>query len=425
MRAKITKRLVDTAEAQGKRLFIFDTEVKGFGLSVTTRGSKSYILDYRPAPGGRATPKRRLTIGTHGSPWSPELARREAIRLLGLVSAGRDPAAEKAAARSKSVDGATVAAAVDQFIERYARPHQRTWKITERILKRELVAEFGKRQLESVTRAEIIATIDRVADRGPVMAGQVLTLTRRFFNWCAERGLIEHSPVNRIPSPGKATDRERVLTPEELSSIWTAAGKLQRPSIGPITRLLMLTGQRRMEVAGILGSELAEVAWSEIGFTGPVWSLAGERTKNKRPHTIPLTTMAWEIIAPLRDERGSGLLFPVVGRDRERRPFSAWSRAKNELDDESGVKDWRFHDIRRSVDTGLAQLGFEPHIGERILNHAAGQISGVAATYNRHRYILEMANALNAWEAHLKHLVTGQTAPATNVVAIRDGTAGG
>ena len=425
MRAKITKRLVDGAETTDKRLFIFDTEVKGFGLSVTATGSKSYILDYRPAPGGRATPKRRFTIGAHGSPWSPELARREAIRLLGLISAGRDPAAEKAAARTKSVDGSTVSAAVDQFIERYARPHQRTWKITERILKREFVAKFGKRRLDSITRAEIIATIDRVADRGPVMAGQVLTLVRRFFNWCVERALIEHSPANRIPSPGKATDRERVLTSDELSLIWTAAGKLQRPSIGPITRLLMLTAQRRMEVAGILGAELSLVDWPEIGFKGPVWSLSGERTKNKRAHTIPVATMAWEIIAPIRDERGNGLLFPVVGRDGERRPFSAWSRAKNELDEESGVKDWRFHDIRRSIDTGLAQLGFEPHIGERVLNHAAGQISGVAATYNRHRYIVEMANALNAWEAHLKHLVAGETAPTTNVVAIRDGTAGG
>ena len=129
MGTKITKRVVDQTVAGDKEVWVWDSEVKGFGLRVHPNGRKAYVVEYRPGDGGRSAPKRRYTIGTHGSPCTADTARADAQRILGLVRAGRDPMAERKEKRRKEVQ--TVAQLVAAFIEKYAQEKQRSWKETE------------------------------------------------------------------------------------------------------------------------------------------------------------------------------------------------------------------------------------------------------------------------------------------------------
>jgi len=168
MQARITKSLVDKIVSGERDTWVWDTEVKGFGLRVLPSGRKSYVVEYRPGDGGRSAPKRRYTIGRHGSPWTPDGARKKAIEILGDVVRGNDPSRERQ--ESRKPDQETVEHVVAAFIERYARKHQRSWQETQRVLEREFVSQLRTTPIKDVSRREIALCIDKVADRAPVMA---------------------------------------------------------------------------------------------------------------------------------------------------------------------------------------------------------------------------------------------------------------
>jgi integrase len=210
--------------------------------------------------------------------------------------------------------------------------------------------------------------------------------------------LLRHP--NRHAPP---VSRDRVLSDAELSDIWNACAD---DDFGNIVKLLILTGQRREEVAGM--------SWSELHLEKALWSLPAGRTKNHRPHDVPLSEQVLLVIkgVPARAERD--MLF---GRDDG--SFSGWSKAKAALDkriakartatranDASGggtVSEWRLHDLRRTVATRMADLGVEPHVIEAVLNHVSGVRSGVAGIYNRALYSAEKRSALQLWGKHIEH----------------------
>ncbi|MEI6558612.1 MAG: integrase arm-type DNA-binding domain-containing protein [Rhodospirillaceae bacterium] len=225
MKVKITKRVVDSLVATDGRLFVADSDLSGFGMIVTPAGSKAYIVEYRPGAGGRHVPKRRVTIGPHGSPWTPDTARDEARRVLGLVAAGRDPAAEKAKARSKVA--ITVEAVATDFIEKYAKVRQKSWQETERVFRSDVYPALGTKSIEDVTRKDIVLLIDKVAERGPIMANRTLAYLRKFFNWSIERGTITSSPCAGIKPPGAVKAGSASWT----MANWWRSGRLLRPSV--------------------------------------------------------------------------------------------------------------------------------------------------------------------------------------------------
>ena len=188
MQAKLTKQMVDRASIDDGELWVWDTEIRGFGLRVRPSGRKSYIVEYRPGDGGRHTQKRRYTIGQHGSPWTPDAARKKAIQILAEVIKGNDPVAARQEARHK--DQETVAHFVEAFIERYAKKHQKSWRETERTLQREFLPRFGKKGLNEVVRRDIASMVDQIVDRAPVAASRTFSYVRRFFNWCVEQGFL-------------------------------------------------------------------------------------------------------------------------------------------------------------------------------------------------------------------------------------------
>jgi integrase len=230
---------------------------------------------------------------------------------------------------------------------------------------------------------------------------------------------VAANPCTGVWRPGPPPARERVLTPAELRAFWAATDRVGEP-FGAALKLLLLTGARRDEVAGMRKQELSE--------DGATWTLPGERTKNHRAHVVPLPPLAQRILADVPHIEG-----PFVFTTTGKKPISGFSRMKARLDglmlaaaqeqakaagrvpDAVSIPPWRVHDLRRSAATGMAELGIAPHIVEACLNHVSGARAGVAGVYNRATYAAEKETALMRWAAHVEALVSGQP---SNVVSL-------
>ena len=226
-----------------------------------------------------------------------------------------------------------------------------------------------------------------------------------------------------MKAPGKETKRDRVLSDDELRLLWAAADKQGWP-FGPFTKLLILTAQRKGEVAGM--------RWSDLNLEAdePVWTLPREQTKADRAHAVPLAPMAVDIIKALPRMESIYVFDTGIRRNGAKNgtdaPIAGFSRAKRNLDTSlakaaatAGVaapEPWRQHDLRRTAASGMARLNVPPHILSRVLNHAPGATEGVTAIYNRHHYQDELRHALNAWAANVERIVMDQ--PADNVIEL-------
>jgi integrase len=442
---KITKEAVEAVPlpAIGKREHLWDDTLKGFGVMVTDRGVRSYIVQYRL--GGRGSPTRRVTIGKHGSPWTAKKARDRAAELLEQVRRKIDPfdaeraaVAAAAAAKLQQANNAAVAERLafavfaDRFVDKYAKIEQpRSWRETDGIVRRVLKPAFGSRPLTEITDADIVELLDDLRDKGlsaPLKAYKVLRL---IFGYACDKER-RHLPPARNPMlgikpPSRMGKRERTLTDAELRLVWRAAGGVGWP-FGPIVRLLILTGQRRDEVAGL--------SWSELDLEKRQWLLPGSRSKNKLPNLVPLSNAAHAIVADLpviaNDAR---LVFTSTGTS----PVSGFSKVKARLDRsmldlmrkeaaESGTADdvverlkiepWTLHDLRRTLATGCQRLGFPTEITEAVINHVSGTRAGIVGVYQTYKYEAEKRAALDAWGAHVSELITGER-KSSNVFALR------
>jgi integrase len=380
--ARLTKQFVANAKPQSAgRVEHWDTHTTGLGLRVTEKGAKSWVVMYRV--NGR---QRRLTLGPY-----PRIsladARIRALEALNEVSKGLDPAAEKQAARAADSRARTLADVVSAYIERRVKPQNRSWKETERIFQRDVLPTLGKRPLAEVSRADIVALLDRMMGTGrPYMANRVRAALSAFFNWCVANSRLEASPAQNVPAPFKEKSRDRVISDDEIGALWNAWNEMGWP-FGQAFKLMLVTGQRRNEVA--------RMRWADVDLDKALWTLPREATKADRRHEVPLTDLALGILSAA--PRNGEFVFTTNGRT----PISGFSRAKKRCDELSGVTDWHLHDLRRTVASNLARLGIPPHITDKILNHASGEISGVRAVYNRYGYTAEKQEALEKWAEYL------------------------
>lgn len=400
MQLKITKRAVDVVAPKDRDEILWDSEVPGFGLRARAKGGKFYVVKYRA--GNR---QRWMTIGRHGSPWTPEQARREAKRILGEVAGGKDPAASRAEARTVAkAEPDTFEKTAWHFIERYAKKNgRRSAPETERIFRVYVNPVIGKRPIADVRRREIIELLDKIADeRGPIMANRTLAVVRKMFNWAAARDIVQASPVVGVQRPGAERRGTRILSDHEMRKIWEAAATLGFP-FGPLIQLLLVTGQRRNEVAGMRRSEIDE--------PNAVWTIPAVRTKNGLAHEVPLSGLAGEILAAL----------PVLGdcvfasgRAGDR-PVSGFSKCKRALDASSGTfsEPWTLHDLRRTFRTRLSGLSVSSDVAEKVVNHVPKDVRHV---YDLHRYREEKRAALEAWVVRLRGILEG---PIPTVVELR------
>lgn len=399
MRKKLTKSVVDAAKWPVPGQVIWDTEVKGFGLRVTPNNTKSYIYQYRM--GGRGTRSRTLTIGRHGSPWTPDLARKEAAQHAISVRQGRDPQSQKLSQRADAVT-----LAFDTYVERFITDYlnvrwSRAGGEAGRILKRDVVPHFRSTPLPSITKRDVAALFDKLKDR-PGIAAQAWRALRKLFNWACERGEVATSPMDRMRPPDGPKARERFLNDDELAALWKATLRLDHP-YSRLVRALILLGQRRDEVG--------QMTWDEMDEGSATWVLARDRTKNAKVHAVPLSR---QVLAELNASPfKTGYLFSVSGE----RPLQNWSKLKAKLDplfEEEAKKakltrpdHWTLHDLRRSVATGMQRLGEHADVVEAFCNRRVRE--GDAARYQRHDYEREKREAAQRWADHVEALVTKST----------------
>ena len=410
------------------------------GLYLVRQPSKamSWAVRYR-----HAGQPRKLTLGPYPG-LKLEAARDLGGRALRAAAEGRDPAQEKQLAKVEAKQKAAEEIrgqrdlfenVAREFIERYAKPRAAkknrpdAWLETGRILglkpdpadRTKLIESGGDviprwrgRKIQEITKRDIISLLDHVQDRGaPIMANRTLAAVRKLFNWAASRDIVSASPCAGVNSPGSEKSRDRVLTDDELRAVWAAADKAGWP-FGPIVKLMILTGQREGEVAGM--------RWSELDLEGEckIWTLPPTRVKNDELHTVPLSDATIEIINALPRIKTDG---DFVFAGRRGKPVSSFARAKSRIDDaittEAGkpLEDWVFHDLRRTVASGMARLGIQLPVVEKVLNHKSGTFRGIVGVYQRHSFAEEKRAALAVWASHVDGILSGKRAD--NVVALR------
>jgi integrase len=409
---KLSPHAVRTAELpSGKsEVIFFDDAVPGFGLRLRERGSRTFVFQYK-----LGAKQRRMALGA-ATALGVSKVRQIAQRLHARVKLGEDPASDKSEAKASAAR--TFKAVVDEYLEKRrndlskGRLRERTYPDLERHLLKHSKA-LHELQLSKISRADIASVLVSVTkNSGAVTANRVRTSLSGFFSWTIEQGIADTNPVIGT-SRHEEQSRDRVLAPAELRAIWNALGD---DDFGSIIKLLALTGQRAAEIAGL--------SWSEIADDTIV--LPGERTKNHRPHIVPLSDAAAAIIAaqPKREERD--LIF-----GRGSKPFSGWSNCKERLDARikkatgKSLPHWTPHDLRRTFATyaggGMPEhqikklsardkeagsgLGIEPHVIEAVLNHVSGYKAGVAGIYNRSSYAREKKAALDLWADRLAAIV--------------------
>jgi integrase len=395
--AKLTALAVANAKPPARgRIEYWDAALPGFGLRVTHKGAKSWTVLFRAQ--GKL---RRLTIG-HYPALSLADARAGAREALLEVAKGVDPGAEKIEERQRET-ASLFENVIAEFVERHCKPNNRGWKRQDRDLRREFLPAWRGRTIASITRSDIIGALDKIADRTSARrANRYLALLKKLFSWAAERGYVEASPAAVVKPPGREVSRDRVLADDEIRLVWRACERAGYP-FGDLFRLLVATGQRLGEVAAM--------TWPSVDLVGKMWTVPAELAKNGIANEVPLAPLAITILegieAHARD-RSTGWVFPAANGSGK--PVSGFSRAKANLDkalaaDGHLLAAWRAHDLRRSAASGMARLGIAPHVIERVLNHTSGQISGVAATYNRFGYLPEKRHALETWAAHVERLL--------------------
>jgi integrase len=385
-RLKLTKSAIDALPTPAKDVVYWDSGCPGFGVKITPKGRKVFIVLYRS--GGTGSRLRKYTIGPYGRVTLHQ-ARAAALKIFAARTEGRDPAAEKQQARRRLVVD-RVEDVVELFITEHVSKTRSAREIS-RLLRREVNPPWGTRSVHEIGKRQIIELVTEVAARGtPSAANKLLKVVKAFLGWCVGRAILDVSPANGLAAPARERARDRLLEDDELARILRAARQMDGPYDG-IVALLALTGQRREEVA--------QLTWDEVDLASHTWTLPACRTKNGKPHIVHLSKEA--IVVLMRVPKLGKFVFSLSGT----KPFQSFSAAKHKLDKLSGVSDWRLHDLRRTCVSGMARLGVPPHVADKVLNHQSGTISGVAAVYQRHEFLAERKDALERWSAHLARLL--------------------
>lgn len=404
----------------------------GLRLVVQPSGHKSWAMRFRKPNGA----PYKLTLGpvdlsgrkVEGEPAIGQLltlarARRLAAAINDQRASGRDVAAEYKAdthrrkSQRESRAASTFAAAATDFIEQYAKKKTRGWKEQARLLglkpmpdgsleviAKGLAESWADKPVADIDGHDIYGVVEETRVRGvpgtvrrsdgptEVLARNMFACLSKMFGWLQQHRRVEKNPCAGVHKPEAPKARDRVLTDAEIVKFWSAT-ETERREFRDLLRLLLLTGCRLNEVAGMTRAELSD--------DGETWNLPGERTKNHRPHVVPLPSLARQMIT------GEGaLVFTTDGKN----PISIGSKIKARLDERMSVPPWRFHDLRRTAATGMAEIGIAPHIVEACLNHISGARAGVAGTYNRAAYAAEKKAALERWADHVAGLVSGKKA---------------
>jgi integrase len=415
---KLTEKVIASLACDGgkKDRLVFDDALPGLGIRVSASGSKNFLVQYRAASGS----KRRLPIGVWGAV-TLDQARQAAKTILGQVAAGRDPFGDRRADRKlarfhASAERLTLKTLISEWSEVGLAARRESYR-------REAVraisvafADFLDRRADGLQRADIVRVSDRLVKVGKrATAGRTQAYGRACYSWAVRRGRLEANPFIGLPI---VTDkaRDRVLTDLEVGAIYRGAAEMPYP-FGPLVQLLLLTSQRREEVAGM--------RWSEISADRAIWTIPADRSKNGKTHIVHLTAVAQAVFDRIPRDQTTDLVFTTNGK----RSVSGFSKMRVRLGKtiaassaQSVNDDWRVHDFRRTCVTWLAGAGFNTGVADKLLNHqTATGLSTVGAVYQRSQFLPERKAALERWGAHVLACAHCNAAAPSNVYSIRSG----
>lgn len=445
--AYISKQTVDEAKPGARDLFIWDAHdkrevVKGFGLKVTPSGSKVYVYQYRLAKPGQAakTAMQRYTIGKHGA-LTPDQARTEAKRLAAIVARSGDPKKEErdaiAAQEALAAEAAKKARlegdlrfekVAERFLDWYENDKGRrpsSVALARLVIERYLVPTLSGTPMPHIGREQIAPILDSIPAAKRGIRRAVYAYSSILWGWAIRRGYVSANPLKAMEKPQAPNARNRVLSDAELADIWRASTTLPLP-FGAFFRLLLLTGQRRSEVAG--------AKWTEFDRATGTWTIPAARAKNGQAHLVPLSDMVLAELDALalaeqtkaEEPEPDAKRWPKSGpvlSTRKGVSIGGITKIKTALDtaitkarDGEAIDAWRIHDLRRTLATGFQRLGIRFEVTEATLNHISGARSGIAGIYQHHDWKVEKRSALTAWAKHVAVLL--KPARKTNVVAI-------
>ena len=359
----------------GQRLY-YDDMLPSFGCRVSQGGTRSFFVQH-------GADRQFITIGRYPTIKLAQ-AREQAHRILAERTLGKH--------RPKSIAWDE---ALPLFLAACAQKNRpRTVKDYTRLLTRHFA--FGRKHLADIAPQDIARKLDRLATT-PAEQNHALVAVKIFLRWAQRRNYIEHSPCEGMQT-SKRSPRDRVLTDKELIAVYRAALD-GTDSFSHIIALLILTGQRRTEIGSL--------RWEWIDNKKRTITLPSSITKNNRTHTFPYGDAAAAILD--RVPRQGDYVFPASREHVRGKPtssFNGWPKCKEMFDRTCPILPWTLHDLRRTFATNLAAMNVPVHVVEKLLNHASGSISGVAAIYNRFHYADEMRDAIKRWEERLALLTS-------------------
>lgn len=397
-RINFTVRKIDSLRPPDKgQVDYWDTGLSGFGIRMSQGGRRSWIVMYRV---GRR--KRRLTLGSY-PPMTLAEARKDAKAALVVAQKGGDPAHEKKVARMAE----TFSQLTKSYIEQYAKPNKKSWKLDEKALYRDAVPRLGTFRAKDITRRDIRDMLQDIVARGaPIQANRTFEIVRRLFNWAIAEDYLTTNPCQGISKPAKENRRDRVLKENEIRNVWPAM-EAEQPFVAAMFKLRLITAQR--------GGEIASMRWEDLDLATGWWTIPAERSKNGLSHRVPLSPQALAVLEDVREqENGSPWLFPSP---RPGRHMEYLVQAAKRIREQAGVE-FVPHDLRRTAASYMTSMGIPRLTVKKILNHVE---TDVTATYDRHSYDQEKCQALNVWGQRLHEIISGQSI--ADIKVVRLGTA--
>jgi integrase len=448
MAKALTAAVVTQLKQRAARYEVSDS-AGALRVVVQPSGAKSWAVRYRSPVDGKTV---KFTLGSVtdvlvdepriGGPLTLAAARKLATAALHEVERGRDPAKSHVRSKEQARTAASEAAsstfpiAARDYVEGYARKNIRRWPELTRALglmpdtlatiPKSIAARWKDRPIASITSEEVHDVIDEARDGGipglrnrfnresDARGRKLLSALSRMFKWLIKnrrrRYGLKVNPCVAVPAPDPAKVRDRVLTNAEIVAYWKSADAEPGP-YGAVLKLILLTGCRLREVS--------ELRWAELSGDMSQFVVPAERSKNHRPHLVPLAPMARSILKTMPKIEGSPWVFTSTGS----KPGNGWSKLKCRLDARmTPATPWRLHDVRRTAATRMAdECGVEPHIVEATLNHQSGHKGGVAGIYNVAAYREQKAKALEAWASRVELLLA--KADGVNVTPLRKAVA--
>jgi integrase len=375
------------------RVEYFDESTPNFALRVTASGHRSWICLYRCKG-----EKRRFTIGSY-----PQLgladAREKAKEVLRRAAKGEDPAAEKKRERKAE----TFRDIAERYLDEHAKAKKRSWKADRNIIDKDLIPRFGSRKAADITRRDIRDMLKAIKDRGAaIQSNRTLEIIRKLFNWAIGEELVENNPCDHVAKLSPENQRTRVLTSDEIRTVWFALDN-RPPLVAAAYRLMLVTGQRSIEVLGARHGEIGADGW---------WTIPAGRVKNKTEHRVWLNEMARSILAKIAPYNGES---PYLVPSRDGGHLRFLHKTHGRLCKACGIADFKIHDLRRTAASCMAAAGINRLTVGKILNHKEREITAV---YDRYGYGPEIRHALDAWNVRLEEILLGRVQP-SNLTLLR------